>query len=378
MPNGHHDEAQRMATEAAIAFQAGRRKDAIALFEEAAQLERLALAEVPSEKVRTRGILAVSYAALLYKAALLDRAEQAIYEMLAAVDIHETSRRELRELLEAVWDEQALATDKLRYSGDQILIALRGGQIGAGTAPLETALHYMGGMTSLVYRVTEWQGQFPFRTRGLPPSEVQQFAQARATQPSAGSFRFSIKLVEPIQQWLLPEIGRVDPRKVSEAIIRILQSAALDSAEPLSTFVTDARYRTALTKLVRNVLPNTADLREVEIRTLSDSTPEQMVTLGSAARGRIAEQLRSDLASEPAASPVRIEGILRALHLDRRWLEVAIPGGSHVRFSTRPDEVDDVIGPMVNRHVVAFGTVGREGKNPLLMDIQLKESDQEP
>lgn len=373
MPIPSHDEAQRLSAEAALEFQAGRRESAVALFGRAAEFERLALAEIPVDKVRTRNIIAVSYVALLYKASMLDKAEQAIYTLLASADVLDGARRELRDLLETIWDEQVLAPDKLHYSGEELLVALRGGQIGVGTAPLDTALHYMQGVNNLVYRVAEWEGQLPFRTRGMPSAQVQQLAQARATQPSMGSFRFSIKLVQPLQEWLFPEAGGTTPTMISDALVRILRSAAYESAEPMSTFVTDVRYRRVFMKLVRNILPSSPELQEVQVTMLSEGTQRDTLLLGPNSRSRVAEQLRADLLSEPTAPPIKVEGVLRALHLDKKWLEVALADGSHQRFSTRPDEVDDVIGPMVNRQVVAFGNQRPTG-NPLLLDIALRDS----
>ena len=120
-------------------------------------------------------------------------------------------------------------------------------------------------------------------------------------------------------------------------------------------------------KLVRNVLPNSANLREVEVRTRLEGSDDQSVTLNLGARLRIAEHLRAERVAETSATPIRVEGVLRALHLDNNWLEITESDGKHVRFKTREDEVDDIIGPMVNRRVVAFGT--KQKGDPFLLDI---------
>jgi hypothetical protein len=65
-----------------------------------------------------------------------------------------------------------------------------------------------------------------------------------------------------------------------------------------------------------------------------------------------------------------ITGILRALHLDKDWLEVASDGKS-VRILGLKDAVDDVIGPMVNRSVIV--RVVRSGKVNRFVDIELDE-----
>src|SRR3989442_15128576 len=86
---------------------------------------------------------------------------------------------ELRKLLEVVWDEKVLFDAGSQYSGEEILVSLRGGQVGWGTAPVDAVLHNIGGFNSLLYRVSEWTGNFGFRQRGLPPAEVLEAFQAR-------------------------------------------------------------------------------------------------------------------------------------------------------------------------------------------------------
>ena len=48
--------------------------------------------------------------------------------------------------------------------------------------------------------------------------------------------------------------------------------------------------------------------------------------------------------------------MLRAVHLDRDWLELAV-GNELVRVIAVGEEVDDVIGPLVNRSVIVHATV---------------------
>jgi len=70
---------------------------------------------------------------------------------------------------------------------------------------------------------------------------------------------------------------------------------------------------------------------------------------------------------------VTIEGVLRGVHLDQDWLEVATqdPALDHVRIEDAGDALDDVVGPMVNRSVVV--TAVRRGQKFLYRDIELEE-----
>ena len=64
-------------------------------------------------------------------------------------------------------------------------------------------------------------------------------------------------------------------------------------------------------------------------------------------------------------------GTLRALDLDRDWLEVIDEQGDSVHIAGLQDTVDDVIGPMVNRRVVVRAV--RSGRQLRFRDIELDE-----
>jgi hypothetical protein len=66
-------------------------------------------------------------------------------------------------------------------------------------------------------------------------------------------------------------------------------------------------------------------------------------------------------------------GVLRALHLDRDWLEVQNPDtGETTRIEQAGDAIDDVIGPMVNHRVVVDVAVHPDGRRTF-RDIQSEE-----
>jgi hypothetical protein len=69
-----------------------------------------------------------------------------------------------------------------------------------------------------------------------------------------------------------------------------------------------------------------------------------------------------------------VRGILRGLHLDQDWLEVATPDGDPrkpTRIEQAGEVLDDVIGPMVNHRVVVTA-VQRKGKF-VYQDIEAEE-----
>ena len=116
MPNPEHQKAQELSARAELARLGGQPEEARDLYARAADLELAGLHRLPLDKPRSRGILAVSYAALLFKAGLYDRAESAICELLSG-DFELLYRRQLRELLQVTWEELGLQPDVSGSSG---------------------------------------------------------------------------------------------------------------------------------------------------------------------------------------------------------------------------------------------------------------------
>ncbi len=73
-----------------------------------------------------------------------------------------------------------------------------------------------------------------------------------------------------------------------------------------------------------------------------------------------------------SGEPVTLRGTLRALHLDKDWLEIAAwDTGEHSRLEKAGEVLDDVIGPMVNRQVSV--TAIRHRRKYLYRDIELDD-----
>lgn len=66
----------------------------------------------------------------------------------------------------------------------------------------------------------------------------------------------------------------------------------------------------------------------------------------------------------------RIAGVLRAVHLDKDWIELH-NNEQTVRIERAGDMIDDIVGPMVNHSVIVDVTV-TSGKR-YFQDIQLDE-----
>jgi hypothetical protein len=109
----------------------------------------------------------------------------------------------------------------------------------------------------------------------------------------------------------------------------------------------------------------------------ADDTPDEAVRLYASHKKRANEAIKEMLPPDTGASGEEqtIEGVFRGLSLDRSWLEVRSADGSAKKIRTGPDELDDVIGPMVNRKVRARVRHARGSRSPQprLVDIETLE-----
>ena len=97
MPSEKHREAEELSVAASKAMAQGRVQDALKLYARAAKLEQVALKAIPADKSRTRSILSVSVASLLYKAQMFEEAEIAIFRSLASQELLPWADLQLRE-----------------------------------------------------------------------------------------------------------------------------------------------------------------------------------------------------------------------------------------------------------------------------------------
>ena len=132
----------------------------------------------------------------------------------------------------------------------------------------------------------------------------------------------------------------------------------------------DESYRTTFLKLARNLAPTGKSFDRIELRASGETRP---VALGVESRTSINQQLRmksAALATEDGA-PEELRGTLRAVHLDKDWLDIVVDGIS-MHIVGLQDAVDDVIGPMANRSVIV--QVVRVSQNKLnFVDIELAD-----
>lgn len=351
----NHRRSEELAVRAATAKRAGEEASARELYKLAAAAEAQAVAEVPLELARTWSALAVSHVALLYKGWELDEAETAAYRYLATGAANSWARHELKALLEVITDEQVVRDElQAKYSSEAVNVSLRGGLIGSGTGPLEVILDRVNGLQSILVRVAEYVAGRPLRTRGGPEMEFIRRIGIRTVQPTTGSYRFAVRFTEPIQPPLIDGEHFIPPAKVAGVLFDFVAAVAEGAPDDVTEVVPDEGYRGALLRLLNNFVPSQSIVEEVSIYR-PEETGARGVVLSQAVRPRIKAAIpksKTELADESED----FLGTLRALHLDEKWLVLTLPDGEHVRFTVDEGTLDDVVGPMVNRHVRVTGS----------------------
>jgi hypothetical protein len=218
----------------------------------------------------------------------------------------------------------------------------------------------------------------PHRKHRAPSPEIQRACRPWLFHAPAGSYQFAVRVQQPVQQMdLFPE-NALRVEKVIPTFLEIMRATADDPDDALLEVVPNPEYRTTFLKLARNLAPTGKSFGRLEIKSASavDSRP---IVLLPGSRDAINHVLRKQNAATGAASAreeVQLRGILRALHLDKDWLEITTHGADGpkiIRVAGAGEEVDDVLGPMVNREVLIDVFVKRRGKKYFLRDIQPAE-----
>jgi len=363
-----HSQSERLAIEAHVALKSRDTRRALDLYRQAADFEARALTLVDPSKVRTRGITAVSAVALWFKAEEYGRAEQLAYSMLADSSIASFAVEELRNLVQAIWTEGSKLRAGVTFIPGQVMVSVKGGEVVTGGAPLDLIVDRVQTIQAMFYRTIEFLNGASHRRVGRPTRELQEACRPWLFQSAPGSYQFSVAIQKPVQ----PDFFKKDiqPEQIAQHFLEIVRASSGDDTGELERLVPDETYRGTFLKLARNLAPSGKAFERIEFRAAGEAHP---VTLGVESRLSINQQLRKK-STPPTVTDEdqeEIRGILRALHLDKDWLEV-VDANVTTRIVGLQDAVDDVIGPMVNRSVVVRAV--RAGRNELkFLDIELAE-----
>ena len=331
-----------------------------------------ALAELTDEKPRTYGITAVSAVALLYKAGELEKAEQIAHLAGAKPFLPTFAVDQLRSLLQSIWNEVAQREAGVSFAPGQVLVSVSGGEVVRGGAPLDLIVEKAQAVQSMFYRAVEYVQNLPLRRKGPPSRELQERCRPWLFQSVPGSYQFSVAIQKSRQPDLFQE-PYPEPEILTNKFLAILRAASELPDDGLKAIVTKEDYRETFLKMTRNLSPSGRLFSQMEIQGAGDRKP---VILSPVSRKLISETLRGAMRERPEQQldeeEIALRGVLRALDLDKEWIELLTDGPQHLRVMGVGETVDDIIGPMVNHDVIVRV---RRGRNQVLqfVDIEVDE-----
>jgi hypothetical protein len=362
-----HRVSEARASAAEVALKAGDRHQATVLYAEAAEAELEALSALDSSKTRTRGVSAVSAVSLYFKAARYEEAESVAVQWMAERDLPSFAKEQLRNLLQSIWSEQVRQRAGVQFAPGQVLVSVKGGEIVEGGAPLDLIVEKVQVVQSLFYRTAEFLRDLPYRKHGPPPSEIRDSCRPWLFQAAPGSYQFAVAVQEPRQPDLFKAPGPA-AKDVADHFLQILRAGIDDPTDALPDLVPNSDYRNTFLKLTRNLAPRGAVFSQLEIRSSDESTtlrlePETRRTINRAIASARSASDRSSSRRET------LIGILRAVHLDKDWLELTVDNDNFIRVEKVGEAIDDLIGPMVNKPVIVEVDVDDRGRKTFV-DIE--------
>ena len=350
----HHENSERLASQAQVAAQEGRRDEARALYARAADAEESAIADLDRSKARTLGISSVSAASLHYKANQFARAEAVASRYLGFEGLPAFAKDQLRLLLQSIWIEQVRDNVGARFAPGQVLISVQGGEIVPGGAPLDLIAGTVKTVKSLIYRTAEFMSGLEHRGRGAPSREIRESYRPWLFQTAPGSYQFAVAIRNEYQAKSVRHELR-SPREVTDCFLRILRVGTEDSKESFAKVVHLPDYRRTFLELTCDLAPDGKTCDRLDIRSPAES---QAVSLDLNVRRKL-EHITGRVGQAKKTSAARREplhGILRALHLDQNWIELTV-GNKHLRITSVRRKAIEVLGPLVNRPVIVYVSV---------------------
>jgi hypothetical protein len=375
-----HRQSELRASEGDTLAAEGRLNEAQQAYREAAELERQVFDGIPKERSRTRGIIGVSIASLYYKGAALAEAESYASQYISDSSLPDFARDQLRDILEDIWQERRTIAAQRSTAGQAFLVALRGGQIGYGFTALDTLVLKLEQLDKLIVRTVELMLDRPFRERGPAGRDVQHLCRTTVGALSGGSFQFELKL--EVADWIPTLEGFVPPTKlitagqISSQLFNIMDHIVSSEPSTFGIYLSEDRYREVFLQLVRNFAPDGRDIGEISIQPIP-SLARHAVVMTPLVRKKINGYFQG--LGAQAHSPTEQVGTLRALDLDRDYIQLTEENGETKRCHIEEHKIfDDVVGPFVNRRVRVPGHWTGKGnfRRFVLHDIYLDDAEE--
>jgi len=379
----HHTHSEGYANQAQELYRQQDVSSAVKLYGLAANEELKALEALDQSKTRTIGITSVSAVALYYKAKEFAKAKRLAHNYLSKELLPFFAVEELESLLQNIRNEEALSKSGVQFIEGQVLISVSGGEILYGAAPLDLILDKVEKIKNIFYRTTEFLLEMDLRRHGSPNQIVKNHCNPWLFQAPAGSYQFAVRIRKPTDQLTIPGMPDAGLRieQITKKFFEIVRATTQDPSKELAAIVPDEDYQKTFLKLTRELSPPLTgkSFEQMQIKS-TDDIESHPVTLNVETRKVIKEvldlkQLESSSRQITDYKNIQLRGVLRGLQLDQDWIEVSLDGENKKIYDAK-EEIDDVIGSMVNRRVVLDVVEKSEKqseKRYYLRDIQLEE-----
>jgi hypothetical protein len=379
----HHTRSEEYANQAEECHRQQEFDRAVELYRLAAETEKNALESLDSHKIRTIGITAISTASLYYKAREFALAKRVAHKWLANEFLPPFAINELEELLQVIHYEETRQKSGIPFVQGEVLVSVSGGDVIYGAAPLDVILKKVKQIRDMFYRTTEFLLDQPLRGRSEPISLVKNNCDPWLFQAPAGSYQFAVRVRKPQMQLTIPGLVEAEAElrieQITQKFLEIIRATTEDPEGELNKIVQKEDYRKKFMKLTRELTPPTdgKSFSQLTIKSSDEIEPRPVLLLPDT-RQTINQALKKAEPITPETSENKrsqLTGILRGLQLDSDWIEVSI-NGKNEKILDAKEDIDDLIGPMVNRRVVVdvIETVNRsQEKVYLYRDIQLEE-----
>ncbi|MFZ4557258.1 MAG: hypothetical protein ACOYN8_12920 [Pseudanabaena sp.] len=379
----HHTRSEEYANQAQEFYRQQEISLAVDLYCLAADAELKALEAIDQGKIRTIGITSISAVSLYYKAKAFAKAKRVAHKCLSQESLPPFAVEELENLLQDIRNEEARTKSNIQFIEGQVLVSVSGGEVLYGAAPLDLILDKVEKIRSIFYRTTEFLLDMDLRKHGSPNQMVRSYCDPWLLQAPPGSYQFAVRIRKPTDQLTIPGIPDAGLRieQITKKFLEIVRATTQDPSKELAAIVPNEDYQKTFLKLTRELSPPLTgkSFEQMQIKS-TDDIESNPVTLNVETRKVIkgvldSKQLESSSKQITDHKNIQLRGILRGLQLDQDWIEVSIDGENKKIYDAK-EEIDDVIGTMVNRRVV-LDVVEKSNKQTektyYLRDIQLEE-----
>jgi hypothetical protein len=287
---------------------------------------------------------------------------------------------ELEELLQVIHYEESRAKSGIEFTKGEVLVSVSGGEVLYGAAPLELILEKVENIKNILYRTTEFLLSSDLRRRGSPTDVVKNYCDPWLFQAPPGSYQFAVRVRKPQAQLTIPGLPDIGLRmeQITEKFLEIMTATTQDPEGELVNIVPQEDYRETFLKLTRTLAPPLKgnSFNQMEIKSATDSGIRPVILVPDT-RGAISYALKKPAVQVQKIAEnkiINLTGVLRGLQLDKDWIEVSI-NGENIKIYDAKEEIDDVIGRMVNRRIVVEVLDKSEkaaDRRYTLLDIQLE------